>query len=164
MYIIKQGLNKKEKQQIKYILYDIVDLYGDFYSTRENIRISLRDNADELFDYLKKGSKIVYELDKETGLALILKEKGFRTYIKILTKDEKTTSNLLKMINWNIKENIFVKLHKNNNLIKIFQRNGYSFQGNRGSEVLLSRTYVPRPESRNTKDEEQYESKYKKII
>jgi len=164
MYIIKQGLNKKEKQQIKYILYDIVDLYGDFYSTRENIRISLRDNADELFDYLKKGSKIVYELDKETGLALILKEKGFRTYIKILTKDEKTTSNLLKMINWNIKENIFVKLHKNNNLIKIFQRNGYSFQGNRGSEVLLSRTYVPRPESRNTKDEEQYESKYKKKI
>lgn len=145
MLIFKTGVSKKEKRTVENILDSVNDLYGDFYSTQDNIRILLRDNIDVLFNYLKKGSKIAYELDNEKGLALILKEKGFRTYIKILTRDEKLATNLLKIVNWNISEDLYVKLHKNNPLIKVFQRNGYTFIGNRGSEVLLSRKYIPRP-------------------
>ena len=162
MIKIKQGYNKKEKRLIETVLCDTVDLYGDFYSTQQNIRISLRDNPDVLFNYLKKGSQIVYEIDKENGIALILKEKGFRTYLKILTKDEKLASNFLKIVNWNIKEDVFVKLHKNNPLLKVFQRNQYVFQGNRGSEVLLMRKYIFRPEVRNTKDDDYETINYKK--
>ena len=162
MLICKEGVSKKEKRLIENILYDNVDLFGDFYSTKENIRISLRDNPEVLFDYLKKGSKIVYELDRENGLALILREKGFRPYVKILCKDEHLASNLLKIINWNVKCDIYVKIKKNNPLLKVFQRNQYAFCGNRGSEILLVRKYIYHTETHNGKDEEACELLYRK--
>jgi len=145
MYIVKEGASKKEKILIDRILYNCIDLYGDFYSTKNNIRISLRDNMDVLFSYLRKGSKFAYELDNEKGIALIIKEKGFRTYLKILTRDEKFASNLLKIINWNISEDLYCKLHKNNPLIKIFTKQGFKIKGDRGSEILLFRQYIARP-------------------
>lgn len=162
MLICKEGYNKYDKRMIENILHNNIDLYGDFYSTKENIRISLRDNPDELFNYIKKGSKIVYEPDNESGIALVLKEKGFRTYIKILTKDENLASDLLKMINWNTKTDLYAKIKKNNPLLKVFQRNQYQFVGNRGQEILLMRKYIARPESHNGKDEEACELLYRK--
>jgi len=152
MYILKQGLSKKERRQVEYILSEVIDLYGDFYATKNNIRISLRDNVDELFKYIQKGSKIVYNPESEKGLALVLKEKGFRTYIKILTKDEHEASNLLKIINWNTKEDLYIKIHKNNPIAKICQRQSYKFMGDRGSEILLCRKYIPRLEKKYDKD------------
>jgi len=146
MLIYKGQPSKKERRVIKNILTENIDLFGDFYSTKENIRISLRDNPDELFDYLKKGSKMVYDPNKENGIALIIVEKKFRTYLKILTKDLTLANNFLKIINWYIKEDVYVKLHKNNSLIKIFQRNGYQFLGNRGMEILFMRKYIFRQE------------------
>lgn len=156
MFKIKQHLNKKEKQHIKNILDNVVDLFGDFYCTQQNIRIPLRDNPTELFGCLKKGSQIIYEADKENGVALILREKGFRTYLKVLTKDLKLANNFLKIVNWNIKaeEEIFVKLHKNNPLINVFQHNGYSFRGNRGQEILLSKQFMPKLDYSIDKGEE----------
>lgn len=145
MYKVKEGVSKKEKRLIENIMEENIDLYGDFYSTKNNIRISLRDNIDILFSYLRKGSKFAYELDNEKGIALILKEKGFRTYLKILTRDEKLAGNLLKIINWNTSEDLYVKLHKNNPLIKIFIKQGYKIKGDRGSEFLLYRQYIARP-------------------
>ena len=146
MIILKQGCNQKEKRTIENILSETVDLFGDFYCTKDNMRISIRDNSDLLFNYLKKGSQVIYDVNKENGMALILKEKGFRTYIKILTKDYFLACDFLKVINWHIKEDVYVKLHKNNLLIKAFQKNGYSFIGNRGMETLLMRKYISRPE------------------
>jgi len=162
MVILKQGLDKKEKRIVENILRETIDLFGDFYSTKDNIRISLRDNPDVLFDYLKKGSQIVYELDNESGLALVLREKGFRTYIKILTKNEKLASDLLKAINWDTKIDLYCKIKKNNPLLKVFQRNQYQFVGNRGQEILLMRKYITRSESHNGKDEEACELLYSK--
>jgi hypothetical protein len=146
MLILKPGCSQKEKKTIKAILDNCVDLYGDFYVTRENIRIALRDNSDILFNYLKKGSQFVYDETNENGIALILREKGFRTYIKILTKDTYLANKFLKMISWHVKENLYVKLKKNNPLIKTFQYNNFQFKGDRGNEILLERIYVPRPE------------------
>jgi len=162
MIVLKQGISEKEKRIIENILRENIDLFGDFYSTKDNIRISLRDNPDVLFDYLKKGSQIAYEPDNESGIALVLKEKGFRTYIKMLTKDEKLASDLLKIINWNTKTDLFVKIKKNNPLLKVFQRNQYQFVGNRGQEILLCRKYIARPDSHNGKDEEACELLYRK--
>ena len=157
MLIIKSGLNQKEKSFISNILYNVVDLYGDFYSTKDNLRISLRDNPEILFKYLKAGSQIVYDETNENGIALILKEKSFRTYIKILTNNPTLANNFLKTISWHTKEDLYVKIKKNNNLFKVFQKNNFQFLGNRGNEVLLGRKYIARPEPRIFKGDE-YES------
>jgi hypothetical protein len=162
MLIIKEGLDKQEKRFVENVLYNVVDLYGDFYSTSQNIRISLRDNPDELFKYIKKGSQLVYEPDNENGIALVLKEKGFRTYVKILCKDEDLAGSLLKIMNWNVKCDLYAKIKKNNPLLKVFQRNQYQFLGNRGQEVLLMRKYLARPDNHSGKDEEACELLYRK--
>jgi len=153
MLIIKEGCNQKDKQFISQILYNVVDLYGDFYSTKDNLRISLRDNPDVLFKHLKSGSQVVYEENNENGLALILKEKSFRTYIKILTKNPTLANSFLKIISWHVKEDLYVKIKKNNSLFKVFQKNNFQFLGNRGNEVLLGRKYIARPEFVYKKDE-----------
>lgn len=162
MYIIKEGFDKQEKREIENVLSEIPDLYGDFYSTQNNIRISLRDNSDILLKYLRKGSQFVYEQGNDKGIALVLKEKGFRTYVKILTRDEKLANNLLKLITWHTYSDLYAKIHKNNPLIKVFNRNGYIFKGDRGSEILLYKKYIPRPKKEYKKfkgdtDDNQYQ-------
>ena len=156
MLICKEGLNKIEKKQISYILSEVCDLYSDFYCTKDNVRIPLRDNPDVLFSYLNKGDVVVYEQDNETGIGLVTgwSDGSARKYVKILTKDEHLASNLLKIINWNANIDLFAKLKKNNPLIKVFQRFGYSFKGDRGSEILLMRQYIYHPQKEYKKDEE----------
>ena len=142
----KESLNKKERKFVGYILDNTCDLYSDFYVTKDNVRIPLRDNPEILYEYLNKGDVIVYEEDNETGIGLVTgwSDKAFRKYVKILTKDEHLASNLLKIINWNANINLYAKLKKNNPLVKIFLHNQYKFKGDRGSEVLLCREYRPR--------------------
>jgi len=152
----KEGLNKKEKKFVKYILEENVDLYSDFYCTKDNVRIPLRDNPDVLFDYLNKGDVIAYEEDNETGVGLVTgwSDRSPRKYVKLLTKDEHLASNLLKIINFSANIDLYAKLKKNNPLIKVFQRNGFSFKGDRGSEILLMRQYIYHPQKLHSKDEE----------
>lgn len=154
MYIVKQGLNKKEVAQVKYILSEVIDLYGDFYITKDNVRIALRDNPEVLFDYLQKGDRLAYEVDGEKGIALVTgwSDKANRKYVKVLTKDMDLANALLKVINWQVKIDLYAKVKKNNPIAKVFQRNGYKFMGDRGSEILLKRTYIPRPEKKYEKD------------
>ena len=152
----KEGLNKKERKFIGYILDNTCDLYSDFYVTSNNIRIPIRDNPDVLFDYLNKGDVIAYEENNENGLAFVTgwSDKAFRKYVKVLTKDEHLASNLLKIINFSANIDLYAKLKKNNPLIKVFQRNGFSFKGDRGSEILLMRQYIYHPQKLHSKDEE----------
>jgi len=154
--ICKEGLNKIEKKQIGYILSEVCDLYSDFYCTKDNVRIPLRDNPDVLFSYLNKGDVVAYEKDNETGLGFVTgwSDGSARKYVKILTKDEHLASNLLKIINWNATIDLFAKLKKSNPLVNVFQRSGYSFKGDRGSEILLMRQYIYHPQKEYKKDEE----------
>ena len=127
-------------------MYDIVDVYNDFYFTRDNIRISLRDNPEILFNALKKGDMVVMDSQNEAGIAVITgwSDNSARKYVKILTRDEKIADKMLKMINWHINVDLYVKIKKNNKFLKTFQRNFYKFVGDRGQEILLQRKYIPR--------------------
>ena len=156
MMICKEGLNKIEKKQIGYILSEVCDLYSDFYCTKDNVRIPLRDNPDVLFSYLNKGDVIAYEQDNEKGIGLVTgwSDRSPRKYVKILTKDEHLAGNLLKIINFNANIDLFAKLKKYNPLIKVFNRNGYIFMGDRGSEILLCRKFLPRIERIIYKEED----------
>lgn len=146
MYKLKQMLSADERRTVEYCLYDIVDLYNDFYCTKDNVRISYRDNPEILFRDINKGDKIVLEDNNEKGIAVVTgwSDKSARKYVKILTRDEKLADRMLKIITWTTTCDLYVKIKKNNKFLKTFQRNFFKFVGDRGQEILLLRKYIPK--------------------
>ena len=131
--------SKKEIAQIKSLLNDIVDLFGDFFITRENIRYFLRENSHLLFEGLAKGDKIVFG---EEGVIFVdgFSDNSPRKYVKILSKDADSTNNLLKVLNWNLSgENLYIKIKKDNFNVKALLKSGFRQIGDRGKEVLMLR-------------------------
>lgn len=138
MIQFKSNLSKKDKLFIREIIDNVIDEYKDFYITRDNLRLFIKDNLDVFFSCLKQGDKIAFY---ENGIAFItgFSDKAKRKYIKVLAKDKDSASNLLKIVNWNIKIPLFVKIKKYNPIKKAFLDNNYVFKGGRGSEVLLQK-------------------------
>ena len=137
MIIYKSQLSKKEELEISGILSEIIDEYSDFYLTRDNIRLYIKDNIDILISSLKKGDKIAFSY--EEGIAVVdgYSDNANRKYVKILARDENSANKLLKVLNHNIKDILFAKIKKNSPLLKIFKNNGFKFKGSRGLEELL---------------------------
>ena len=69
MIQVKQNLNKKEKEIIWSLLQELSDVYKDFYITKNNLRLFIRENLDLLYDCLKKGDRIAF--DENLGIILI---------------------------------------------------------------------------------------------
>lgn len=147
MITYKNKLSKKEYSEILTSLEDLTDLFGDFYITKENFRYAIKDNPEMLIEYLNKGDKIAF---CENGLALVLgySDNAPRKYLKILAKDDKTVLDLLKVLFWNVKDEIYIKIKKNNPIRKIIEKlksgdkknpNLFSFVGSRGKEILFVR-------------------------
>jgi hypothetical protein len=133
-------LGETEKKHLGYILYEICDAYGDFYLTKDNIRIPFRDNKEIFYECIQKGDKVIYDDDREDGVAIILgySDKSPRKYLKILSKSPDAISRMLKFINWHVnKIPLYIKIKKNNPLVNILRQNNFSFQGNRGNELLM---------------------------
>jgi hypothetical protein len=169
MIQFKSGLAKKEIPEISSILIDLVDKYGDFYITRNNLRLFIKDNFDVLCDCLKKGDKIVFG---PNGIVIVTgySDNSPRKYLKILTKDLKDVEPLLQVMFWNLKEKeVYIKL-KNNNPLKDFLLSkhckrengrlvfgGFEFVGGRGKETLLRYVCIPRtePTRQNFKDKDE---------
>lgn len=132
----KSRLLIKEKLIITEMVQEIPDYYSDFYITKNNLRLFLKDNLSLFFDSLKQGDKIAY--NKEgiifvTGFA----DKANRKYIKFLVKNNQIADNLLKIINWNLKVDLWCKIKKNNPLLDILKNNGFNFFADRGKECLI---------------------------
>jgi len=141
----KQGqLSKKEKIEIERIISEIPDTYRDFYITKNNLRIYIKENIHILYECLKKGDKIVYG---EEGIVVVtgFSDNAKRKYLKILARDDKSTERLLKILFWNVKSDLWIKLKKNNPSVKVLQSEGeyeenklkFIIKGYRGSEILL---------------------------
>jgi len=144
MIQIKTQLTKKEKEQVSQLLQEYTDIYGDFYITKNNLRLFIKENSDLLFECLKRGDKIAFN---EKGIILLygFADKAPRKYVKILTEDNDTANHLLKILAWNIKEDLFAKIKKNNPLKEILEKNGFRYFKDRGKEVLLIKKYFSRP-------------------
>lgn len=143
MLQVKGMLNKKDKEKVNQILEDTPDLWGDFYLTKNNIRLFIRDNSHILFDALKKGDKIIFG-EKAIGVITGFSDKANRKYLKVLFQDEKQADKILKVLNWNIKYDVFIKIKKYNPLKRVLQRNGFRFFKGRGKEILFIRKYINR--------------------
>ena len=146
MIYFKQQVSKKEKKLIESILGEFTDLYGDFYITKDNLRLFIKENIHLLYECLKKGDKITFS--EEEGIIFITgwSDKAPRKYLKILAKNEHCADRLLKATLWRIDEDLFIKLKKNNPLIRVLENNNFRFLGNRGKEILFCRKkWVARP-------------------
>jgi hypothetical protein len=149
MVTFKTGLSKKEASEVQSFLFDLVDKYSDFYITKNNLRLMIKDNFDVLLDCLKKGDKIAFD---EHGIVIVTgySDNAPRKYLKILVNDVKDAEPLLKVMFWNLKEKeVYIKL-KNYNPLKdlLLSRpckrvngrliySGFEFVGGRGKEALL---------------------------
>ena len=140
MINFKTGYSKKEKFTISSLLMDLTDVFGDFYITRDNLRLFIKDNIDILFDCIKKGDKYAYD---ESGIALVLgySDNAKRKYLKALAKEPKDIEKYIKIILWNINEDLYCKVKRNNPVKGILLNLGFEFKGGRGSEVLLWKKY-----------------------
>jgi hypothetical protein len=146
MLKVKSTLSIKDKKVVENILAELTDIFGDFYITKNNMRLYIKENKSLLFECLRKGDKIVFDEDGQ-GLAIITgwSDKAPRKYIKILSKDLKITDKLLKIIDWNIPEDVYIKIKKNNPIKPILLKNKYKFIGDRGKEILFMKEGVEYP-------------------
>lgn len=141
MIVYKAKLSKKEHSIVSHLISELTDIYRDFYITKDNIRLFIKENIDVLFHCLSKGDKIAYG---EEGIAFVtgFSDKSSRKYLKILAKDEAGADRLLKVINWNIKCILYIKIKRNNPIKKVLEINGFKFFKSRGKEILLRRKGV----------------------
>ena len=140
MIIFKKGkLSKKEEAIISGILGEIPSIYSDFYITRDNLRLAIKENLNLLFENLEKGDFIIYS--EEEGIVVLtgFSDKSDRKYLKILSNSIEDACKLLKVVNWYIKPELFVKIKKNNPIRKALEMSGFRFFGDRGDEILLKR-------------------------
>lgn len=142
MIIVKQLLSEKEKQEVSGLIDELSDLYSDFYITKDNLRLFIKENKDLFFEALKRGDKVVWD---DNGIAFITgwSDKSPRKYIKILAKDEESAEQLIKIIFWNVKTDLWAKIKKENPIRRVLQKNQFKFCGDRGREILLRHEYIP---------------------
>ncbi len=158
MIILKQELSKKDKFKISVFISEIKDIYSEFYITKNNLRLFIKDNIDSLWENLRKGDKIIFD-ENGKGLAVIngyaektikivdrvtLKETiiNSRKMVKLLADNADIASKILEFINLNISEVLWVKIKKNNPILKTFYSNSWVFKGGRGNEILLMRDRI----------------------
>ena len=150
MIQIKKGkLQKKEEYELDIFIKDLSDIYSDFYITRNNLRLYIKENTDLLYSCLEKGDQMSFS--EEKGIAFItgFSDKAERKYLKVLAKDDQSADHLLKALLWQVDYDLFAKIKKNNPIRQILQRNNFKFIGDRGKEVLLIRKYIPRETNKN---------------
>lgn len=153
MILFKSKLSKKDQIKVGDIIQSYPDFYGDFYITKDNLRLYIKENIELLFKCLNKGDKIAYT---ENGVAIVtgFSDKNNRKYIKFLTKDLKIAENLLKSLSWNLDCDLWIKIKKNNPIKNILRVNGFMFHAGRGKELLLVRRnrakFIPKKTNLNT--------------
>jgi hypothetical protein len=152
MIYLKQNLSKKEKWNVEVLINELSDVYGEFYITKNKLRLFIKENIDSLWKTLKGGDKIVWGeqaigvitgyTDKEIEIIDIkTNEKKIvpiRKYLALLAKDEKNADRLLQHVAGIFrKTNLYTKIKKENPILKCFYNNGFVFCHGRGKELLL---------------------------
>ncbi|MHA1787850.1 MAG: hypothetical protein ACTSXT_01355 [Candidatus Helarchaeota archaeon] len=127
--------------KVREILSNLIDFYGDFYITKNNIRLSIRDNLHILFNDLNKGNKIIFN-QNVVGVITGFADKTNRKYLKLIYNDVNKVGKILKILNWNFSEDLYIKIKKKNPIQKVLLYNGYKFKGGRGKELLFVRKYI----------------------
>ena len=131
----------------------------DFYFTENNSRIYPQDEKS-LKRFLKQCRHVyVSEDDKAdpNGVGMLWKSVGGgkeRYYLKMKFRNEVIARNLLTIMLWHVKSDIYAKIRKDNPMLSVLRNKGFRFLGGRGLQVLLVKKFKPMEERERIYDEE----------
>lgn len=111
----------------------------DFYFTLNNQRIFV-NNLKVLQQFFRISHDIFYVNYEKSGIILIWKSLGgnkIRKYVKILVDNPDTARDLITVLLWHYKKELYMKIKKDSNLINVFRSKGFRFLAGRGTEILL---------------------------
>ncbi len=148
--------NKKEC----YFLTEFItnNINYDFYYAHENARVYITDYMS-LKNLLRQSNNVYQLKERDTYVGVILTWKSVgggkeRHYVKVCAKNEKVANDLLTVLLWNTKTDLFVKIRKDSKFINVFRRKGFKFKGGRGIQILLHRKYKPIASPKYIKNED----------
>lgn len=149
-----QKLKLQNQVDVYDFLSQINDRFQDFYITKEKERYFLKGNWSLIKKVLQKQEVYGIFNNGLKGLMIIVREKGFRTYIKLLTESNKYYYDLMIYLRFNFMDKeLFAKLKINNPLAEILKRKGFINIGMRGKEVLLQKKAIKEIYKLTPKDE-----------
>ena len=133
-----------ERLKIKNYLdvYDFLervkDSFEDFYLTENKERKFLKGNWLLIEKILQKQECYGLFNNGLKGLLIIIKDKGYRPYVKLLAENSKYTIDMLKFLRWTyFEKDLYFKLKKQNPLTQMIGKTGFIKVGDRGRELLF---------------------------
>jgi hypothetical protein len=115
------------------------NIYHDIYITKNNNRIYFENDIDLLKATLKNQECYGLYAEGFHGFFMIIKEKNFRTYLKITADCEKSAIDLIRYFSWTYSEEIYAKLKRRNPFTYLLQESGFTAVAERERELLLFR-------------------------
>lgn len=142
-----QRFNFSNKKEVPWLLDFCSENFSyDFYYSSNNIKNYINDihnlnvlikNSREVFVSIEKGDY--------TGIITIIKvlnkDKGLRNYVKINAINSKVAKDLLTVLVWNFKEDLFIKIRNDNKFLSVFKEKSFKFIETKGVQILLKRKY-----------------------
>lgn len=119
----------------------------DFYLTKNNSRLYIRDRLT--LSLLFKESVDVFikkEKGDYVGIILLWSSAGGgkkRFFVKLSAGSTSIARDLLTVLLWNAKTELFVKIRKDSPFLQVFKSKGFKFKGGRGVQILLHRKFRP---------------------
>jgi len=138
-----ERLEEKNYLDVYDFLSRVEDRFNDFYITKEKNRLFFKNNWELIKKTLKYQECYGLFDNGLRGIIIILRDKGFRPYVKVLAENRKFTIDLLKWFKWNfMNQNLFFKLKKENPLSQMILKTGFIKIGDRGLELLFEKKAI----------------------
>lgn len=149
-----QNLKIKDKNDVYDFFSRVHDKHEDMYITINNERKFFKNNWSLIEKTL--STQEVYGLYNNglKAIMIIVKNKGFRPYVKLLAENSKYTIDMLKFLKWNfLGQTLFFKLKKSNPLSNMIQKTGFYKIGDRGLECLFEKKAIKEIHKTTAKDD-----------
>jgi len=134
--ICRLGVDKKI--DVYDFLERVDDKFQDFYLTEDKNRKFLKKDWSLIHKILIKQEVYGLENNGLKAILIIVREKGYRPYVKLLAENSKYTIDMLKWLKWNyFEKDLYMKLKKENPLSQTIIKTGFIKVGDRGRELLF---------------------------
>lgn len=130
----------------------------DFYLTKNNSRVYITD-AYTLSQLFKESVHVFAQKVKGdfVGLILLWRSTGggkSRYFVKVVADTPQIAKDLLTVLLWNTRQEMYVKIRKDSEFLSVFKFKGFKFKGGRGVQILLHKK--TRPEEPKIRYKEDY--------
>lgn len=129
----------KPKHFFDVLSFILDNVNNDFFITENNERVVIRDSKT-LKRLIKQSSRMYVDIDSGDVRGIIALWRGLgskRFFVKLNCADTKSANRLVTMVVWNDNKDLYIKIKKDSDCVKVFREKKFDFFGNRGNEILL---------------------------